>query len=163
MQKVEPYVPLQRMPGGDAVFQALAAFYGIGPAFPAMQLLAHNERLKTVHYVTAAARRALDASRPSALASGRPGDGGEGGADGGDCGQDMLNVVVAGTKMFEKDDCDHCECRYRICQDGLPFLLPFLSEKRVAPLARPIVVCVHVCVGGWLRRVVDVSLSHARV
>ena len=116
-------MPLHRMPGGDAVVQELAAFYGIAPTFPATQLLAHNERLKTVHYVTAAARRALEASRPSALAGGRAGDGdgGEGGADGGESvarhsAQDMLNVVVAGTKMFEKDECDHCECRYRICQ-----------------------------------------------
>lgn len=100
VQKVEPYVPLQRMPGGYEVWQSVADFYGISASFPSTQLLAHNERLKTIHYVTAAARRALDASQPSALSGARmPGDGEKGGADGeGAAGrnvQDMLNVVVA--------------------------------------------------------------------
>ena len=50
------------------------------------------------------------------------------------------SVMLQGTKMFEKDDCDHVECRYRLCMDGLPFLLPFLSDRRVATLERSLVV-----------------------
>ena len=62
--------------------------------------------------------------------------------------QQMLNVVVAGTKMFEKDECEHCPCAYRVCMDGLPFLLPFLSDKRVVRLPRylpPLSLCT--CAG----------------
>lgn len=97
VQKVEPYVPLQRMPNGDEVWRSIAEFYGVSAGFPATQLLAHNERLKTIHYVTAAARRALDASRPSALAGPRVlGSGPQGSFDReGAAGKDMLNVVVA--------------------------------------------------------------------
>ena len=118
VQKVEPYVPLQRMPGGDEVWQSLADFYGISASFPSTQLLAHNERLKTIHYVTAAARRALDASQPSALSGARvSGDGEKGGADGegsADRNEDMLNVVVAVSRVrisrrlrWQGDGCMH--------------------------------------------------------
>ena len=127
--KVEPYVPLQRMAGGDEVYESLATFFGILSDFPASQLLAHNERLKTIHYVSAAARRALDAAQPSALVGGEYAQ----------KAHEMLNVVVAGTKMFEKDESEHCPCRYRLCMDGLPFVMPYLSDKRVAQLPQDIV------------------------
>jgi len=68
--------------------------------------------------------------------------------------QQMLNVVVAGTKMFEKDECEHCACAYRVCMDGLPFLLPFLSDKRVVRLPRylpPLSLCA------WAGMVVEAN------
>jgi len=44
--KVEPYVPLQHMPNGHAAWQSISLFYGVSPAFPWSQLLAHSQRLK---------------------------------------------------------------------------------------------------------------------
>jgi len=151
VQKVEPYMPLERMPNGDAAWQSIAQFYGVSSGFPSSQLLAHSERLKTIHYVTAAARRALQAAQPSAMAGGKEytKDTNTKDTNTKDTSEpketqcrstdEMLNVVVAGTKMFEKDECEHCPCAYRVCMDGLPFLLPFLSDKRLVRLGRELV------------------------
>jgi len=150
------------MPHSDLICKSLREFYGISPSFPFSQLLAHNEGLKTIHYVTAAARRALDASPQAPEPCGGREErekrlGLEASHEGEEKQQqqqqlllqeqaphetapknveEVLNVVVAGTKMFEKDDCADCICRYRVCMDGIPFLLPFLSQKRVVRLGR---------------------------
>jgi hypothetical protein len=137
------------MPHSDSICKSLSDFYGISPSFPFSQLLAHNEGLKTIHYVTAAARRALDASpqapepcgeergeREKRLGLDTSHEEGEEKQQQQQQQQEVLNVVVAGTKMFEKDDCADCGCRYRVCMDGIPFLLPFLSQKRVVRLGR---------------------------
>ena len=138
VQKVEPYVPLERLPDGRSTWESIAAFYGVSSEFPSHQLLAHSERVKTIHYVTAAARRALDAAQPGSLAGGNEyaaGDGTQRRAGN----QDLLNVVVAGTRMFEKDHATDCPCLYRVCMDGVRFLMPYLSDKRRVLLGRALV------------------------
>jgi hypothetical protein len=137
VQKVEPYVPLERLPDGRSMWESIAAFYGVSSEFPSQQLLAHSERVKVIHYVTAAARRALDAAQPGSLAGGNeyPDEEGRRRAKS----QEMLNVVVAGTRMFEKDHATDCPCLYRVCMDGVRFLLPYLSDKRRVTLGRALV------------------------
>lgn len=42
-----------------------------------------------------------------------------------------LKVVNTGLKLFEYNS-RKCECAYRICQEGLPVLRPFMTKRVVA-------------------------------
>lgn len=42
-----------------------------------------------------------------------------------------LKVVNTGLKLFEFNS-RRCECPYRICQEGLPMLRPFMAKRVVA-------------------------------
>lgn len=93
MSGVLPYVPLTRSERGAAIWREIKAFFGISDSFPHAQLLAHSERMKTVTFVTAPARLALDAAGGQA--------------------HTPLTVVTAGTRMFEENHCPYAACSYR--------------------------------------------------
>ncbi len=44
-------------------------------------------------------------------------------------GYDKLNIVYTGIKMFARNS-KHCSCDFRICQDGLRVLFPYLTKRR---------------------------------
>jgi len=41
-----------------------------------------------------------------------------------------LETIVLGLKMFEKNRDDKSEAQYRLLQEGLHILLPFMDDRR---------------------------------
>ena len=108
----------QKEDNGEFVYQPLfvpppemvdeiATFFGIGDSFPLARLAARSVGALTLVLVGPEARALLA-------------------ADGGGA----LRLVHTGVRCFERDVAKGTSCAYRVCQSGLPLLLPHLTRQR---------------------------------
>ncbi|CAH0494088.1 unnamed protein product [Peronospora farinosa] len=83
--------------------------YGVSPDFPAEQLITRSQDAKSVTFVTESITMALLEEMK----------------------RKKLKVVFAGLKMFERNETTEGGKVYRVCQAGLPHILPFMSKRKV--------------------------------
>ncbi|CAI5745058.1 unnamed protein product [Peronospora destructor] len=83
--------------------------YGVAPGFPAAQLITRSEDAKSVTFVTESITMALLEEMK----------------------RKKLKVVFAGLKMFERNETTEGGKVYRVCQAGLPHILPLMSKRKV--------------------------------
>ncbi|ETO76887.1 hypothetical protein F444_07777 [Phytophthora nicotianae P1976] len=102
-KKGEVYVPF----GADN-WATVREYYDISPAFSAEQLITRSEDAKSVTFVTESITMALLEEMK----------------------RKKLKVVYAGLKMFERNETAEGGKVYRVCQAGLPHILPFMSKRK---------------------------------
>ncbi|KAG7393914.1 hypothetical protein PHYPSEUDO_000091 [Phytophthora pseudosyringae] len=83
-------------------------YYEIAPAFSAEQLITRSEDAKSVTFVTESITMALLEEMK----------------------RKKLKVVYAGLKMFERNETTEGGKVYRVCQAGLPHILPFMNKRK---------------------------------
>ncbi|KAG2790560.1 hypothetical protein JG687_00000380 [Phytophthora cactorum] len=83
-------------------------YYDIAPAFSAEQLITRSEDAKSVTFVTESITMALLEEMK----------------------RKKLKVVYAGLKMFERNETAEGGKVYRVCQAGLPHILPFMNKRK---------------------------------
>ncbi|KAG3121435.1 tRNA (cytosine(34)-C(5))-methyltransferase [Phytophthora idaei] len=83
-------------------------YYDIAPAFSAEQLITRSEDAKSVTFVTESITMALLEKMK----------------------RKKLKVVYAGLKMFERNETAEGGKVYRVCQAGLPHILPFMNKRK---------------------------------
>ncbi|GMF09680.1 unnamed protein product [Phytophthora lilii] len=84
-------------------------YYDVAPAFSASQLITRSEDAKSVTFVTESITMALLEEMK----------------------RKKLKVVYAGLKMFERNETKEGGKVYRVCQAGLPHILPFMNQRKV--------------------------------
>ncbi|ETN09945.1 hypothetical protein PPTG_22766 [Phytophthora nicotianae INRA-310] len=102
-KKGEVYVPF----GADN-WATVREYYDISPAFSAKQLITRSEDAKSVTFVTESITMALLEEMK----------------------RKKLKVVYAGLKMFERNETAEGGKVYRVCQAGLPHILPFMNKRK---------------------------------
>ncbi|KUF97380.1 Crn1 protein [Phytophthora nicotianae] len=102
-KKGEVYVPF----GADN-WATVREYYDISPAFSAEQLITRSEDAKSVTFVTESITMALLEEMK----------------------RKKLKVVYAGLKMFERNETAEGGKVYRVCQAGLPHILPFMNKRK---------------------------------
>ncbi|KAI9989643.1 hypothetical protein PInf_019928 [Phytophthora infestans] len=83
-------------------------YYDISPEFSAEQLITRSEDAKSVTFVTESITMALLEEMK----------------------RKKLKVVYAGLKMFERNETTEGGKVYRVCQAGLPHILPFMNKRK---------------------------------
>ncbi|EGZ15838.1 hypothetical protein PHYSODRAFT_447412, partial [Phytophthora sojae] len=83
-------------------------YYDIAPEFSASQLITRSEDAKSVTFVTESITMALLEEMK----------------------RKKLKVVYAGLKMFERNETTEGGKVYRVCQAGLPHILPFMNKRK---------------------------------
>lgn len=86
---------------------AVASFYGLGPGFPWHRLLLRSMQGLTLVLV---AEEVLDFLRRDS-----------GGA---------VRLISTGVRLFDRDTAKGVGCPHRVCQNGLPLLLPHMTKQR---------------------------------
>jgi hypothetical protein len=85
----------------------LVDFYGIKDTFPLSQLFSSSETTSNkIYFVAAAVKEMLAAD-----------------------GKGQMHTVHAGVKMFEKNPTKNETFDYRLRQEGVPFLLPYMTKR----------------------------------
>jgi len=105
--KEEPFLPFPLSMLSD--FENLREFYGITKEFPISQLMIRSQKSPKIYYISEAVRDLLEADQEKGL----------------------LQIVNSGLKLFNKHDVKQIGCPYRICQEGLPWLFPFITKRIV--------------------------------
>ncbi|VDK29367.1 unnamed protein product [Gongylonema pulchrum] len=107
--KEDPFVFLEK---DDARWKDIASYYGISEAFPYENLLGRTieiDKKRTLYFVNSAVKRFLLDN------------------------QDKVKVINAGIRMFGRVENKFNLCRFRMAQDGVRTILPFM-EKRVVEI-----------------------------
>lgn len=91
-----------------SLVERLCEFYGLGPGFPSDQLFTSSDTGNKIYFVSAAVRQLLAAD-----------------------GKGQLHTVHAGVKMFEKNPTKNETFDYRLRQEGVAYLLPWLTKRIV--------------------------------
>lgn len=86
-------------------------YYGLIDEFPLQQLITHSEKEKKINFVSTGVYNFLKSDK-----------------------RNNLNIINCGVKMFEfikLNDIKHedTHCRYRVCQDGMLYLIPFMRKR----------------------------------
>jgi hypothetical protein len=88
----------------------LVDYYGIVPTFPTEQLVTHSKINKRIYFVSKGVINLLTSDK-----------------------RNQLKLVSAGVKLFSsikiRNELDTTFCKYRICQDALLYLLPFMTKR----------------------------------
>lgn len=92
-----------------SMVDALVAAYGLDAAFPSKRLIVRSPTAKSLLLVSDEVLALLRAD----AATGR------------------LRVVNTGVHVLERETAKGAGCAYRLCQDGLPHILPHVSKQRV--------------------------------
>eukprot|EP00744_Colponema_vietnamica_P020193 GILI01028667.1.p1 GENE.GILI01028667.1~~GILI01028667.1.p1 ORF type:complete len:353 (+),score=120.98 GILI01028667.1:108-1166(+) len=102
---------------GAAVAQSIADFFGLSAEFPIEQMFARSRLAKKVFFTSRESKEVLVAKT-----RGLP-----------------LKVINAGVKAFERKEVANeggVSCVHRLCQEGIGFVLPYLT-KRLVRLSLP--------------------------
>ncbi|KAE9043249.1 tRNA (cytosine(34)-C(5))-methyltransferase [Phytophthora rubi] len=83
-------------------------YYDVAPEYSAAQLITRSEDAKSVTFVTESITMALLEEMK----------------------RKKLKVVYAGLKMFERNETAEGGKVYRVCQAGLPHILPFMNKRK---------------------------------
>ncbi|RLN60249.1 hypothetical protein BBJ28_00001390 [Nothophytophthora sp. Chile5] len=102
-QKGEVYVAF----GADK-WSSVREYYDISPEFSPAQLITRSEDAKSITFVTESITMALLEEMK----------------------RKKLKVVYAGLKMFERNETAEGGKVYRVCQAGLPHVLPFMNRRK---------------------------------
>lgn len=90
----------------------LRNYYGLRETFPYYQLISHSDKAKKINFVTNGVYKFLKNDL-----------------------RKQFKIITAGVKLFQqtkntfKDD---DECRYRICQDGILYIIPYLTKHIIS-------------------------------
>ncbi|KAK0425499.1 hypothetical protein QR680_009237 [Steinernema hermaphroditum] len=106
----DPFVFLEK---GDERFLDVSSYYGIKSSFPAENMLARTkeaDQKRTLYFVNSAVKEFLQ------------------------CNQERVKVINAGVKMFGRTETKFNACKFRLAQDGLKIVLPYM-EKRVVEIS----------------------------
>ncbi|KAL4448837.1 hypothetical protein ABPG77_007554 [Micractinium sp. CCAP 211/92] len=108
---VDPIIPYV----DPEVLSSLRTFYGLGPDCPVPDALiarSADPRPKKLHYCGPAVKQLLQMDY-----------------------REQLKVIGAGVKVLERQDSKDglIPCVYRLAQDGLPAVLPFVTKQRFEP------------------------------
>jgi hypothetical protein len=104
-------------------------FYGIRDDFPKSCLLTRSEKSPTIYFLTPGVGEILDGQATNAnlkvkrsclpLYSFDP------------ISNFFLQIVHAGVKLFQRREYEDVKCGFRICAEGLPYLLPYITKRRL--------------------------------
>ena len=90
----------------------LKAYFGLADSFPLDQLVTHNHEMNKIFFLSKAASDLLNSDKKL----------------------HQLNLINLGALAFQKNASKHgntAECLYRLCQDGLANIVPFMSKRVV--------------------------------
>eukprot|EP01089_Gocevia_fonbrunei_P012638 TRINITY_DN3042_c0_g1_i1.p1 TRINITY_DN3042_c0_g1~~TRINITY_DN3042_c0_g1_i1.p1 ORF type:complete len:751 (+),score=154.37 TRINITY_DN3042_c0_g1_i1:62-2314(+) len=104
--KEEPFLPLSEHMLG--VWDKFKEYYGIKDTFPADQLMARSEKSPNIFLISPGVRRVLWAEE-----------------------RGWLKLVHTGVKLASKYNAPGAECEYRLQQDGLFWIYPYLTKRVV--------------------------------
>ncbi|CAG9533193.1 unnamed protein product [Cercopithifilaria johnstoni] len=105
--KEDPFVFLEK---DDARWKDIASYYGISEVFPYQNLLGRTteaDRKRTLYFVNSAVKQFLLYN------------------------QDKVKVINAGIRIFGRVENKYNLCRFRILQDGVRTILPYLRKRAV--------------------------------
>ncbi|EJD76199.1 tRNA (cytosine-5-)-methyltransferase NSUN2 [Loa loa] len=105
--KEDPFVFLEK---DDTRWKDIADHYGVSEIFPYQNLLgrtAEANKKRTLYFVNSAVKQFLL------------------------CNQDKIKVINAGIRMFGRVENKYNLCRFRIMQDGIRTILPYLRKRVV--------------------------------
>uniref|UniRef100_F1KYX9 tRNA (cytosine(34)-C(5))-methyltransferase n=1 Tax=Ascaris suum TaxID=6253 RepID=F1KYX9_ASCSU len=105
--KEDPFVFLKE---DDERWKEIAEYYGILKTFPYKNLLGRTnevDKKRTLYFVSDAVKEFLT------------------------CNQDKVKVINAGLRMFGRVETKFKQCRFRMSQDGVRTILPFLTKRVV--------------------------------
>ncbi|KAK6106374.1 NOL1/NOP2/sun family protein [Brugia pahangi] len=105
--KEDPFVFLEK---DDSRWKDIASHYGISEMFPYQNLLgrtAEPNKKRTLYFVNSAVKQFLL------------------------CNQDKVKVINAGIRMFGRVESKYNICQFRILQDGIRTILPYLGKRTV--------------------------------
>jgi multisite-specific tRNA:(cytosine-C5)-methyltransferase len=124
LRKLSPDIPVEEKQGKNKqvtkekeakfvkdnieVSQWVKDYYGIIDNFPMEQLVTTTDLAKKISYVSKGVLNVLNADK-----------------------RNKFKIINFGVKLFSlnKKKVDQEYCQYRICQDGLPFILPFITKR----------------------------------
>jgi len=93
----------------SSVIDKIKTFYGLKDNFPYDNLLARSDKSQRIYYVAPSVKTLLQADTKM-----------------------RLRIVNMGVKLFERNEAAYVECDLRIVQEGLNYLLPFLTKRIIA-------------------------------
>ncbi|EJW88371.1 hypothetical protein WUBG_00716 [Wuchereria bancrofti] len=105
--KEDPFVFLEK---DDTRWKDIASHYGISEMFPYQNLLGRTtepSKKRTLYFVNSAVKQFLL------------------------CNQDKVKVINAGIRMFGRVESKYNVCQFRILQDGIRTILPYLGKRTV--------------------------------
>jgi len=83
-------------------------FYGFSDNFPFNQLMARSETSPQVYFISSSSREILAAQR-----------------------RNVVKVVNTGLKLLTKKEYKGTDKNYRICSEGVPYIAPYLSKRKL--------------------------------
>jgi len=103
--KEEPFLPFpeEHIQGS---FKLLRNFFGIKDDFPINQLMVRSLKNMKIYFMTKDCRGLFQADS-----------------------KEQLRIVNAGVKLFAKHDAKGTDCTYRIAQEGLHWLMPYITKR----------------------------------
>lgn len=95
----------------DPDIQFIKSYYGLGDDFPTEQLISSDEHFKKVHFITKEVSDFLYT----------------------DCFKHEMNLINLGVQVFQRNTSKSPagECIYRVVQDGLIHMVPFMTKRLV--------------------------------
>ena len=97
-------------------YREIAGYYGLSPAFPRRSLLTPSEvHKKNVYFISESIRSLLHTDARKAV-----------------------RVINMGVKSFSinKERVSTPDCKYRICQDAVPFLFDYITKRKCVSTSR---------------------------
>jgi 16S rRNA C967 or C1407 C5-methylase (RsmB/RsmF family) len=93
----------------DEIMEPLIQYYGLSADFPKDQLMARagGEAHKVLYFISRSIKTLFDLGI-----------------------QKRLTVINSGLKTFAKNN-NHCDCGYRVAQEGIQFLVPYMTKRKV--------------------------------
>lgn len=103
-QKGEEYVALEA-----AQWERIQSHFAITAPFSGNQLFTRSDEVKSVTFVTASITRELVEAMKAK----------------------KLKIVYTGLKLFERTESTTAGVIYRLCQTGVPYVLPFMQKRKI--------------------------------
>merc|ERR1719158_2350382 len=97
---IDPFISMSTTEGSSEIFAKFAEFYGLDSSFPWDCLFSRGGR--QIYFVSAGLRDVL---------------------------VEKLSIVIAGVRMFEENKRFHGSCCFRLAQEGIYTLYPYLGRR----------------------------------
>lgn len=105
--KEDPFVFLSE---DDKIWKAVRDFYEVDPAFPNQQLLGRcqQENKRNIYLVSKTVRNIIELNR------------------------ERIKIINTGVRVFCRcEGKEELACDFRVCQEGLPTVLPYLNKRKL--------------------------------
>jgi len=106
--KVHVEDPFTPFPRESSTWAELVKFYGIKPEFPVQNLWVRSDKMKKIYFVSETVSNFVNFDD-----------------------QQRLKIINTGIKLFVRHDNTANQCSFRISQDGIQSILPFLDNTRL--------------------------------